>query len=959
MQTPLYQNFLQSTGLDSATGIRQLDGSWRTAQPSRITFRASLGGFRGIRLQKIQAPESELSTYEALCSAHGGVSSVLQGMAASHQPIAYGISVRQGTASIWYASPDSDLLAQLLQAQIYGSQLGMFDLNDLAAELDDSNTCMVFTGIPAEWKEERIKVPETENADRLLRGLIYSTDFDFVVIAHPWQSADSEQLVTHWGAELRNIESHLRLPNTAGMQDRPASYYLEQLERQFQRALVGRAEGNWFVQTFLCAANTRPGAAAASVFIQPHAQPEPVRARAVLNNESYDHTADQLTWICSQELAVWIQPPLREFPGYEVHRGARFDICPPPQPSDGTSVQIGWVQDLNSPTGQALEIPLNDLTAHTLIAGTTNSGKTNSSFHLLRQLQDQKVHFLVIEPAKGEYRHLSGVHTYTLGTPESPLYLNPFEVPKGVSVQMHLDYLLSLFSASFVLYAPMPYVLESALVEVYTDRGWDLWANRSWRDPHQHPRAFPTLTDLYHKVGEVTDRLGYDQRLNADVKAALRTRINSLRLGTKGRMLDTRRPLDFGALMSEDVVIEMGSIGSEEQKAFLMGLLLTRLYEHHLPAGPQISKTELRHVTVIEEAHRLLENTSSQQGGDFANPKGKAVQTFANLITEIRAYGEGLVIVEQSPVKLVPDVIKNTNLKIIHRIISGDDREQLARVMNLSEPMQEQLVSMERGSALAFTSGMDYPLQLSMVAAKGVSSQKPLATSEPTPQPSLTGLAEDAKLKLDWLRWLFSELADMGAKEVQDRRTHLEQVIVETLPMGSERQDLVARTISQLSDSEAVRFGHMYTWDFNKEQDFFEAVNVLWTTPTANLRETLRESLRINEKHLPFEGCRACEQPCLFRPFLTPLLGSPVLRDTVESAFSSLRNLHETPGSDFLRVELSVMVAEYADSPPNTVRGMMRCALLQLLGDARLPNSRRVEFVDVILGPPERTRQHE
>jgi len=100
------------------------------------------------------------------------------------------------------------------------------------------------------------------------------------------------------------------------------------------------------------------------------------------------------------------------------------------------------------------------------------------------------------------------------------LRINPFEVPPGVLVQTHIDFLKSLFSAAFVLYPPMPYVLEQSIQEVYQDRGWDLATNTNFRGSDT-PRLFPTLSDLAVKIGVVVDRMGYDDRITMDVKAGL------------------------------------------------------------------------------------------------------------------------------------------------------------------------------------------------------------------------------------------------------------------------------------------------------------------------------------------------------------------------------------------------------------------------------------------------------
>ena len=176
--------------------------------------------------------------------------------------------------------------------------------------------------------------------------------------------------------------------------------------------------------------------------------------------------------LTSAELALLARPPADEFPGYEVSDFVRFGVEPGTTPPTGkATVRVGAIVDSGVETGNWLTLPLRDLSKHVLIAGVTGSGKTNTCFGLLEQVWDggRGVPFLVVESAKSEYRSLlaepgfRGLTVFTVGDETtSPLRINPFEVPPGILVQTHIDYLKSLFSAAFVLYPPMPYVLEQA-----------------------------------------------------------------------------------------------------------------------------------------------------------------------------------------------------------------------------------------------------------------------------------------------------------------------------------------------------------------------------------------------------------------------------------------------------------------------------------------------------------------
>ena len=268
----------------------------------------------------------------------------------------------------------------------------------------------------------------------------------------------------------------------------------------------------------------------------------------------------------------------------------------------------------------------------------------------------------------------------------------------------------------------MPQVLERCLHEVYADFGWDTVTGRNRRlngDEPAHMRnlAMPRLSDLYAKVAVIVGQLGYDDKVASDIKAALLTRLNSLRIGGKGAMLDTTQEVPIDQLLRFPTIIELDAIGDDDEKAFLMGLLLVRIVEHLRTFGIQ-QKDELRHIIVVEEAHRLLANVSSHGDQEQANVRGKAVEMFANMLSEVRAYGESFIIADQVPTKLAPDVIKNTNVKIAHRIVSGDDREVLGMAMNMSEQQRDYLATLTVGQAALFAEGDDRPVLIKVPLAK-------------------------------------------------------------------------------------------------------------------------------------------------------------------------------------------------------------------------------------------------
>jgi DNA helicase HerA-like ATPase len=434
----------------------------------------------------------------------------------------------------------------------------------------------------------------------------------------------------------------------------------------------------------------------------------------------YRRPFEHQTLLSSTQLAAYVHLPSLETGGFSISLVPSFDVVPT-RVSENVRLAIGRVYERGRPTGADYEISRNALAAHTFVTGVTGQGKTRTVFRLLRQAAAVGIKALVIEPAKTEYRSLLGdrdirdLQIFTVGDEKtSPLRLNPFEFPDGISVGVHLDLLRSVFSASFGMWTPMPQILEQCLYEIYAARGWDIAADENSRSSgSRHTGAFPTLSDLVAVIPRVVQQQGFDPEARDRILASLRTRLNALRTGAKGRMLDVQQSLSAEELFERNTLIELESIGDDDEKAFIMGLLFIRLVEHRRAVAHRVGlsdEVETRHLLVIEEAHRLLANSPRSLDEEQSDPRGKAVETFANLLAEIRAYGQGIIVVDQVPTKLAPDVIKNTNLKIAHRIVSGDDREVLAKAMVMNDQQSLSLASLVRRQAVIFGEGDDGPV---------------------------------------------------------------------------------------------------------------------------------------------------------------------------------------------------------------------------------------------------------
>ena len=436
---------------------------------------------------------------------------------------------------------------------------------------------------------------------------------------------------------------------------------------------------------------------------------QPTNFAEILTRAGHDVSPKLLTAIA--------RPPIREIPGVRMIEHPHLDLTPETEGPIG----VGAVLDsTGTPVGE-LRVSTATLNRHVLVAGATGSGKTQTVRHLLGGLHQHDVPWLVIEPAKAEYAALTrdlprngGVVLIRPGNPDTiPISLTPLTPEPGFPLQTHLDLIRALFLAAFDAAEPFPQVLSQALTACYQQAGWDLVTGEP---THPGGAYWPTLTDLQNSARHVIATIGYGRELAADVTGFVDVRLNSLRVGGAATLLEGGHPIDVAALLDGNVIVELEDLGDDQDKAFVIGALLLRLVQHlrvrqrHHPSTVE----RLRHVTVIEEAHRLLRAPTPTAAGNSSGTH--AVELFAALLAEIRAYGEGIIIAEQIPTKIMADVVKNTALKILHRLPAADDRDLVGAAMNLDPTQSRHVVSLRPGHAVTFADGMDRPIHIAVPA---------------------------------------------------------------------------------------------------------------------------------------------------------------------------------------------------------------------------------------------------
>jgi hypothetical protein len=435
-------------------------------------------------------------------------------------------------------------------------------------------------------------------------------------------------------------------------------------------------------------------------------------------NHPFGEAFDNLTTpLNTEELSLLANLPLREMPGMPMQPSASFSLNPPQAASPETALRLGSLLEGGEEiSGLNYDVDIDTLTRHVFITGITGSGKSNTCRRLLSSLMEAGRNFLVIEPAKDEYVQLALAYNQAStfdreiavyvpgrsewgGQPLEPLQLNPFDIIrlKGATVQVmpHLDRLKSIFNASFPMYEILPVILEEALVDLYDSRGW-----LEEVLPPENVQC-PTLEQMNSRITALVRAKGYEPRITDNITAAMRTRIGSLMRGWKGRLFDQPASTPWADLFDRPVVINLQQMGDDADKCFTMALLMNFMYEYRQAQHESVGSPEssaLRHLAIVEEAHRILR--SAHFVNDSANPQVKMGEMFADILAEMRAYGQGMAIIDQVPSKLVPDALKNTNLKIVHRLVASDDCQAMAGAMALTEDQARVIARLKIGQAI-------------------------------------------------------------------------------------------------------------------------------------------------------------------------------------------------------------------------------------------------------------------
>ncbi len=368
---------------------------------------------------------------------------------------------------------------------------------------------------------------------------------------------------------------------------------------------------------------------------------------------------------------------------------------------DKKNIEIGNIYHMCSDEKAKVNLCVDDLSMHTFITGATGSGKSNAVYTVLSKLDREEKNFLVIEPAKGEYKHVFGmrkdVQVYGTNPKKNKmLKINPFSFPDDIHVLEHIDRLVELFNVCWPMYAAMPAVLKEAVERAYVSVGWNLDISENISGE----RIYPSFSDVLGKLTEVIDNSEFSDEVKSNYAGALLTRVRSLTNGINGRIF-AGNEIPGENLFDENVIIDLSRVGASDTKALIMGILVMKLQEYRVSQGGM--NQELKHVTILEEAHNLLKSSGTSIGAsEGADLVGKSVEMLSNIIAEVRTYGEGFVIVDQAPGLLDASVIRNTNTKIILRLPDYSDRQLVGKAANLNDSQIDELAKLPVGVAAVY-----------------------------------------------------------------------------------------------------------------------------------------------------------------------------------------------------------------------------------------------------------------
>lgn len=405
--------------------------------------------------------------------------------------------------------------------------------------------------------------------------------------------------------------------------------------------------------------------------------------------------------ITSEEAAEFFRLPIgneRISAGLNINESGKGNKTYASDIINAGDITVGKLR--SSSKGDTIGFSLKDLAKHMLIVGTPGSGKTTFSVSLLDRLwKDSNIPFLVIEPAKNEYRALvQSIPDLQVFTPGknfiSPFVFNPFVPPKNVKLETYKSTLKTAFSAAVSMSTPLDKIFEEAINNCYSDFRWlDTYTS------DDKGKTF-NISDFIKCFQQTFDEIGY----TGDAKNIGRAGV--VRLNSLVNLFDNYFSIPIEDILKKPTVIELAAIENSDQKALIIALLLLSVLAY--VNANFIGEGGLKNVILLEEAHVLLDADSNAGQGE-ANPSAVAQGLVKRMLAEIRSYGVGIIIADQSPRKVSTDVVALTDMKMVFRLVESDDKQIIGNSTNMTESQIQRMSKLKPGEAFLFFNKLDEP----------------------------------------------------------------------------------------------------------------------------------------------------------------------------------------------------------------------------------------------------------
>lgn len=430
------------------------------------------------------------------------------------------------------------------------------------------------------------------------------------------------------------------------------------------------------------------------------------RETCAMKQAGYDYTPYKRFSLCitAEEASVLFHLPIGDRSvgaglnieeSHYAHQVFRSDVI------NTGDIEIGFI--CASARNDYIAMNLRDFTKHMLVTGTPGSGKTTFLVGLLDRLwRKHHIPFLVIEPAKNEYRALihsiPELQVFTPGKSDiSPFIYNPFLPPKNVRLETYKATLMTAFSAAVSMSTPLDKIFEDSIANCYGDHQW---FDHDTSDSGAEQFNIQDFISCFQKTFEKIGYTGDAQNIG---------RAGFVRLRSLAHLFDCYCSIPIEHLLEHPTLIELSALESSDQKALIIALLLLAILNY--VNANQLGDGQLHNIILLEEAHVLMDASRGQRPGE-ADPAATAQKLITRMLAEIRAYGVGMILADQSPRKVGADVVALTDAKLSFRIVEAADRQMIADSTGMTDAQQLRLSRLKPGEAMLYFGRLDVPEEI-------------------------------------------------------------------------------------------------------------------------------------------------------------------------------------------------------------------------------------------------------